>query len=116
VAGSQFNLQEKAPDGMCWFQTWDTEKGKWMNAALVPRPQPGQFNDVSMRVHINDDGTYTYSPLVYNGKTYDLQNNTFNMKSSNWTRNQVVVQIQEDAGSHGGPVDEQYRNMTLQAK
>jgi hypothetical protein len=111
VVGSQFNFAEKAPAGMCWFQTWDTEHSKWMNGALVPIPKAGEYNDLKLTAHLNGDGTYTYDPLVYNGKQYDLANNTFNMKSTNWRKNEMVVQLQEDGRSSGGTLDVEYTNI-----
>ncbi|SRR5579885_23927 len=114
VAGSQFDLSQKAPPGMCWFQTWDTKTSHWMNAALVPVPTPDQMHNMSMTVKLNGDNTYTYTNLNLDGKTYALQNNTFEMKQSNWKRNEVIFQLQEDANGKGGPVDVQYKNLQVQ--
>jgi hypothetical protein len=110
---TQFNLKEKAPTGMCWFQTNDNATGKWENAALVPIPKAGQNNDVSITDKMNNNGTFTYGNLSYDGKTYQLANNTFNMKKVNWTKNEVLLQTQEDADANGGPIDETYSNMQL---
>jgi hypothetical protein len=114
VFGSQFNLAEKAPTGECYFQTWNTQKGQWENAALVPIPKAGDGNTVSLKDTMNSNGTYSYSAFNYDGKTYNLSNNTFADTTSNWTKNEAVWQIQEDANAHGGPVDETYSNMQLQ--
>ena len=91
-------------------------KDEWVNAAEVPIPKAGQDNTFQIGVSLSNNGkTYSYSPLKYEGKTYQLQNNTFSTMAVNWTRNEAELQFQEDANKNGGPIEEQLSNVSLQA-
>lgn len=115
-AASQFNYAEKAPPGYTWFQTSNTQ-GHWVNAALVPTPEPGEDTDVSMTVKLIGNNQYEYTGLTINGKSYQLEpgSTTFQMHQSNWTHNEVITQLQEDTNGNGGPITEYYKDISVDA-
>ena len=89
---------------------------KWVNAALVDKPEPGQYTSVSMQVKLVGD-QYEYSGLTVNGKSYALEpgSSTFAMQKGNWTPNEVITQFQEDLNGKGGTISQDYKNIEVEA-
>jgi hypothetical protein len=117
-AASQFVFK----DGYIEFDTSkmvNPNKNEWTEAAKIPESalQPGQWNDIQMTVKLVGNNQYEYTGLTINGKSYALNPDatTYNMQPEDWTKDSVITQIQQDLGSKGGSITQEYKNISLTA-